>query len=286
MRVLVTGAGGLVGWALCRELVGGPGSDHEVHATARSRPAPAGVVAHRVELSEPGAAARLVESILPHVVVHTAYSMSELERDVVVATTEVARACARGGVALVHVSTDAVFDGEHAPYAEDVVPTPVHPYGAAKWAAEQAVQEVVPTAAIVRTALIAHLDIARPDSSTQWLLDAQRRGEEVTLFTDEIRSVVRLEDLVDVLARLAQSDPEVRRGVWHVGGPDRLSRWELGEIVAARFGLDRSLIRPGLAAALPGRRPRDVSLACDRLAQLSVRPGPIDTVTDHGQANG
>ena len=281
MKLLVTGAGGLVGRALSRSLL----DRHQVHGTFRHRPAPAGLVAHHVELAEPGAFQRVVDEIGPDLVVHTAYSMGDLERDVVAATDAVASACRVAGVDLIHLSTDAVFDGEHAPYAEADLPRPVHPYGVAKRRAELAVLESVPGASVVRTALIAHLDRDEPDSGSRWLLEAQERGEIVTMFTDEIRSVVRLVDLVAVISVLAERDASERAGIWHVGGPDRLSRWDLGEIAVRRLGLDRSLIRAGSASTMGGPRPRDVSLSCERLAQLSVLPQPIDTVADHGQAN-
>jgi dTDP-4-dehydrorhamnose reductase len=283
VRVLVTGAGGLVGGALCVALT----SNHQVHGTVRSRAVPSGVTGHQVELSEPGEFARLVERIRPDCVVHAAYSTAHLERDVVRATEQVASGCARHGVRLINLSTDAVFDGEHAPYAETDRPEPVHAYGRAKRDAELLVRATVPDGSIVRTALIAHLDANCPDTATQWMLDAQRRGDPVTLFVDEIRTVVRLDDLVDTLAELVALDPGRCSGVWHVAGPDRLSRWDLGQIVADRLGLDRSLLIPGRASSMGEPRPRDVSLSCDRLAgELSSRPRPVATVPPHGQATG
>jgi dTDP-4-dehydrorhamnose reductase len=281
MRVLVTGAGGLVGSALCGALR----SVHEVHGTIRSASAPGGVAPHGVELSEAGAFATVVDQVRPEAVVHTAYSTADLDRDVRRATEQVATACAGAQVPLIHISTDAVFDGDHAPYGEDDLPQPIHPYGQAKRDAELIVEALGPEAAVVRTALIAHLADDRSDTATEWILAANRRREPVTLFTDEFRTVVRLDDLVGALGELVALDPHRRSGRWHVAGPDRLSRWELGQILADRYPLDRSLLVAGEAASMGQPRPRDVSLTYGRLLrELSIRPSPVATVPPHGQA--
>ncbi len=281
VRVLVTGAGGLVGGALASSLVAG---GHDVFGAVRTRPASVGVESRTVELDRPGAFDGLMAAVRPDVVVHAAYSTAALDRDVVAATVAVAEGCDLSGTALVHLSTDAVFDGEHAPYSETDTPEPVHPYGIAKRSAELTVLEQVPDAAVVRVALVAHLDPERPDAASRWLRDATRRGELVTLFTDEIRTVVRLDDLVGGLHRIAELDRSERAGIWHLGGPDALSRADLGRIVIERFGLDDTTVRLGSSSDVEGPRPRDVSMSCERArVRLGWAPRPVDTVTAHGQ---
>jgi dTDP-4-dehydrorhamnose reductase len=281
VRVLVTGAGGMVGGALATAL---GVSGHEVWGTVRARPAPAGVVVRRVHLEEGGEFRRVVDEARPDLVVHAAYSTGALDRDVVAATETVATACRQHEVALVHLSTDAVFDGEAAPYAENDLPAPVHAYGRAKAWSEAAVVEAVPDAAVVRLALVAHLDRTDPDPASCWLIDATRRHEPATLFTDEVRSVVRRDDLVWGLGRVVELERAERAGRWHLGGPEPLTREELGRIVIDRFGLDDSRVRRGSAAEMPGPRPRDVSLSCGRAAgRLGWAPRPVDTVTGHGE---
>ena len=98
--------------------------------------------AHRIDLAQPLAAFELLERRRPDVVIHTAYSKTD-QRLTVDSTTEVAAACAALDIALVHVSTDALFDGDHAPYAESAEPAPIHAYGRAKALAEAAVREAV-----------------------------------------------------------------------------------------------------------------------------------------------
>lgn len=64
------------------------------------------------------------------------------------------------------------------------------------------------------------------------LADGTRRG---ALFTDDIRCPVHVEDLAAALWEIARSDAA---GVFHLAGPDALSRYELGELIARRDGLD------------------------------------------------
>jgi dTDP-4-dehydrorhamnose reductase len=273
----------MLGGAVATALVA---AGHEVHTADRHDRAPADVAGHVAELSRPGAFESVVAAVVPDLVIHAAYSMEDLERDVVAATTNVADACREHGCGLLHISTDAVFDGEHAPYDEEDVPRPIHPYGHAKRAVELVVAEAVPDATVVRTSLIVHLDREHPDSATAWVVDANRAGRPVTLFVDEVRTAVRLVDLVAVLVELVDREPPARAGIWHVAGPDALSRAEIGAVIASAFDLDASLVRHAPSSSVAGPRPRDVSLRARRMAaELSVRPAPIATVPSHGEAH-
>jgi dTDP-4-dehydrorhamnose reductase len=268
----------MVGGALAAAL---SARDHDVVGTIRHAAGPPGLSSHVVRLEDSEMVGSIVDEVAPDVVVHAAYSRSDLRRDVVLATEAVAGASARRGAAMVAISTDAVFDGDHPPYGEHDEPIPVHDYGSAKLQAERTVLEV--GGAVVRSALIANLEPDAPDPVSARLIDANRRGERVTLFTDEIRSVVRLADLVAGLVRLVELPIDEQGGCWHLGGPRPVSRAELGAICAERFGLDTSLIGHGTSASMPGPRPKDVTLTCRRAEEeLSFAPEPIGTVSTHG----
>lgn len=268
LRVLVTGGAGLVGTHLLRTV---PEGVH-VEATWRTaRPTVDVVAAHRVELDEPGAASELLERVVPDVVVHAAYSMGRRE-DVVDATRQVAQACAGLGVELVHLSSDVVFDGESAPYSEDDEVGPVNDYGRWKVEAERLVQDVVPAACITRTSLVVSSD--PEDSGTRWLLGAVRAGERPTLFHDEVRSPIRAEDLARTLWGLVALGLEERAGIWHLPGPEALSRAELGRRVLLAAGLDPGEVEVGSVRDFPAPRARDVTMVTRRSAPGRV-PSPV-----------
>ncbi|GAB3435400.1 sugar nucleotide-binding protein [Phycicoccus ginsengisoli] len=187
-----------------------------------------------MDLRDLGATVALLREVRPEVVVHTAYRQDDW------ATTaggaaHVALACADSGARLVHVSSDVVFRGDRDRYTEDDEPDAVAPYGRAKAAAEQAVLECAPGAAVVRTSLVLGLSGGRR-SPTEQLVHALATGaREGALFTDDVKCPVHVDDLADALLEVVARG---LAGVLHAVGPDAVSRHELGLLVAARDGLD------------------------------------------------
>lgn len=272
MRVLITGGGGLLGGELIRRAP----ADAEVHATRRASPVH-GAESHPVELSDGEAVAALFRRVRPDLVFHTAYSAAEGERDIVRATESVVGACRAVGAALVCMSTDALLDGESSPCAEGAEPAPVHDYGRWKARAELHVRAAMPDAAVVRTSLIVRAD--PPDRNSAWLLDALRRGDPVRLFTDELRCPIAVEDLAAQLWEVARLPAQARGGVWHLAGPEAVSRYALGVLLAVRAGLDPRGIEPVPSAASPAPRPRDLRLLTPRAdTALRTRARPISAV--------
>lgn len=275
MRVLVTGAAGFVG----RALFATAPADAEVVGTWRITPAPDGVDAHRVDLADREATAALWRRVQPDLVVHTAYGTGDLGRDVVMATASVVDATAAVGAGLLHLSSDVVFDGEHAPYAEHDPPAPVSVYGRAKAAAEAEVEAVLPDAAIVRTSLV--LTPETLDPRTRFVADAVARGEAVDGYADEVRMPVHRDDLVAGLWRVATLDADERRGPWHLPGPRAVTRHELALAVARHVGGDTTLVRSVPAPQDPADpRPRDLRLTAHRATAIGWTPR--DVVAGYG----
>jgi dTDP-4-dehydrorhamnose reductase len=205
----------------------------------------------------------LVQRLRPQAIVHTAYRKQgpDLQRVTAQGAGYIAQAAAEIGARLVHVSSDVLLDGEHAPYDESAPPAPLHPYGQAKAEAELAVQQAAPDAAIVRTSLICRLD--PPDPISAWIIDSLRQGRPITLFTDEIRSPVWVQDLAAALIELVELPFS---GVLNVAGPQPLSRYQMGVRLAHHLALDPAGITAGSSLASGLRRPRNCTLDV-RLAQ-------------------
>jgi dTDP-4-dehydrorhamnose reductase len=225
----------------------------------------------------------LIASLKPDVVLHTAAAWrteAEAQAVIVEGTRGITEAASLVRARLIHMSTDLVFDGEHAPYTEQSMPAPVNFYGAAKAEAERIVLELAPGAAIVRTSLVT--SFSPPDPRTQLILDAlEGRSAPVTLFTDEYRCPVRVEDLAAALVELfegVESAGGPFAGPLHVAGPERLSRYELGLRVARFHDLPPAPgIIPGLCRDSGQSRPRDCTLdisLAQRTLHTSLRPLP------------
>jgi dTDP-4-dehydrorhamnose reductase len=160
------------------------------------------------------------------------------------------------------ISTDLVFDGKKGGYTENDQPNPIMVYGRTKRAAEQAVElSYEADWAIVRSALIygSPTPLGR-GGFLKWLLEDLRRGK-CKLFTDEYRSPIAVNELCWLIVYLIKTH---QTGLWHAGGAEKLSRYEIGVKVAEAFGLPASNIEPALLVEeqqnLPAPRPQDVSL--------------------------
>ena len=147
------------------------------------------------------------------------------------------------GIRLVHLSTDQVFDGSAAPYTEGSSPTPITVYGETKAAGEQAVLEGCDNAAVVRLNLVYGRARGPRASGFDAMLASAREGRDIPLFTDEFRSPISVVDAAKAICAMASSS---HTGLLHLGGPEALSRFDLGEAVLRAHGLEDMARRSSL----------------------------------------
>jgi dTDP-4-dehydrorhamnose reductase len=164
-----------------------------------------------------------------------------------------AAAAAKRAARFVYFSTDYVFNGRNGPYAEDVAGDPIGAYGRSKWLGELAVQHAHPAALVIRTTTV-----YGPDPSERNFLYSLRKGLTGTkpyrVPADQISTPTYNVDLAAAVVALVESGAQ---GIFHVAGPDVVSRLEFARRAAAVMGLD--------PAHLSG-----VSTA--ELAQVAARP--------------
>ena len=281
VRVLVTGAGGLLGGRLAELLA----AAHDVVAVRHRSPVPDGLDIVDADLLDAPALARALEQARPDAVLHSAAladaDRCEREPDLarrcnVDLSFRVAQACRARGIRLVALSTDLVLAGDRAGSSEDVPAAPILVYGRTKLDGETAILDEAPEAAVLRIALVLGRGFGPRTTASEGIASALAAGRTVRLFTDQYRTPVDPESVADAVARvLARS----ASGRFHVGGPERLSRHAMGLRVARLLGLPESGIEPVSQASAPAgvARPADVSLDCARAdRELGWRPRPLD----------
>ncbi|MBW2618379.1 MAG: SDR family oxidoreductase [Deltaproteobacteria bacterium] len=259
-RVAIIGASGLLGSWLRREF-----GRAEVMATGLSRTR-GGLT--RLDLTDNRATESLIRDFRPQILfLSAALSRPEAcqaDPDAAFALNAAPARLLAGlarkmGFRLVLISTDLVFDGAKGDYCEADPPAPLSIYGQSKVRAEEAVLEAGGDCLVVRVSLIVGCDIDGPAGTLAWMSRCQGAGKRMPLFIDEYRSPQSAPHLAQGLAVLGR---EAGPGIWHLAGPERLSRRELGRIICQVLGWDEGLIAPCRQADRPTDPPRarDVSL--------------------------
>jgi dTDP-4-dehydrorhamnose reductase len=269
MGWLVTGASGQLGGYLLRYLH--DRGEPVVAWSGSSTGDRFGIPLVPVDLADADAVATAFRAARPDTIIHagalarvdTCYGDPVRARLVnTEGSARLAELAGQAGARLVLVSTDLVFDGTRGGYTEDDPPRPLSVYGRTKADAEAAVL-AVPRTAVARVSLMFGPTLAGRPSFFDHLLAALRAGRPVTLFADEWRTPLSLDAAARALVAMAESGVT---GLLHIGGPERLSRLEMGRILAEHLGIPPEPIMAAGRDAIPGAepRPRDVSLDSTR----------------------
>ncbi|MBI4348227.1 MAG: SDR family oxidoreductase [Elusimicrobia bacterium] len=185
----------------------------------------------------------------------------------IVGTLNITSASRRAGVYLVYVSTNAVFDGKKAPYAEDAPVNPVNKYGRLKVECERLVAETLKDYAIVRPILMYGWNhpVCRPNPAT-WIIEKLMRGEAVQLVDDVIENPLYNIQCGEALWALLKKRAT---GIFHLAGGETVNRYEFGRRIAEVFGLDASLLKRVDSSAFPdiAARPPNTTFVTRRMSR-------------------
>lgn len=264
-KLLVTGASGLLGANLVLDAL----SEFEVVGVYHQNAVGCdGAAMIQADLAEPGVARGILEDVRPDWVVHCAAATHvdrceerpewayRLNRDM---AAQVAEASQASGAYLVHISTDAVFDGASGGYAEGDEPNPINVYAASKLAGEQAVAGIYPEALIVRTNLFGWNATDKP-SLAEWFLKGLEGRETLIGFADVEFNPILVNHLGKALLAAFQ---QRAAGIYHMAGSTCLSKYDFGVRVAEASGHSADSIRPGALEDIRLRARRSKRLCLD-----------------------
>ena len=167
-------------------------------------------------------------------------------------------------IPFVFFSTDLVFDGCAGNYDESAPVSPLSVYGKTKADAERVVL-ANPKHTVLRTSLNFGQSLTGDRAFNEQMRRAVERGETLQLFTDEFRCPIPAVQTAQAVWELVLQD---KPGLYHVVGSERLSRWQIGELLAQHWGLNPKM-EPGSLRNFRGLpRSPDTSLNCAKVQRL------------------
>jgi len=264
VKLLITGASGLLGTKLCQIALR---ENHQVYA-AYSQHKPLYGTPVELNIVEPKAQRKALDKINPEAVVHAAaltdVDRCELEKELawktnVEATANLARLCEERDAFFVYVSTDYVFDGEKGLYRETDKPAPINHYGLTKLKGEEAVQALDKYCIARGSVIYGSTPATGKVNFALWLLDKLRKKEEVKIIIDQWNSPTLNISMAEMIIETLEKRTT---GTFHLAGATRLSRCEFAQRFAETFNLDPKYITPVQSKQIKwvARRPRDSSL--------------------------
>ena len=277
--LLVTGASGFLGWNICQQAK----SDWTIFGTIHSHSANIpGVALVKIDLTIFNDLKKIFKETKPAAVIHAA-ALSDpnfcqenhdasyrINTEVAI---NIAGLCSDLEIPCLFISSDLVFDGLNPPYSEENETSPLNVYGEHKLMAELGMKNQGASIVICRMPLM--FGSAGPTGSSflQALLRQMRIGMEVNLFVDEFRTPLSGKNAVEGLMIALEKLPDVL----HLGGLERISRYEFGKLVMGVFNFRNAKLNPcrqqEIQMAAP--RPRDVSLTNAKAMQMGFQPDSI-----------
>jgi len=266
-RVWITGAAGLIGSALLRSAsTSVPG--WQICGTTR----------HQVDLTDPAAVRETFLTLQPDAIIHCAAftktaacdrypaKARALNVEMTARLAELAR-----NISFVFFSTDLVFDGRTGSYDETAEIHPLSVYAETKAAAERVVL-MNPAHTVIRTSLNGGISPSGDRGFNEELHRTWQIGGTANLFTDEFRcpiaSCVTARAVWELIVRH-------HTGLYHLAGSERLSRWQIGLLLAQRWPSLNPRLQPVSRLTYAGPpRPADTSLNCTKVQRLLSFPLP------------
>ncbi|HLO89396.1 MAG TPA: NAD(P)-dependent oxidoreductase [Nostocaceae cyanobacterium] len=275
-KLLITGASGFLGWHLCQLAK----QKYTVFATYNSKTVEIpDVTTLKVDLTDFQQLKNIFNQIKPDAIIHTAAQSQpnycqihpqESQLINVTVSCNIAGLCADYSLPLVFTSTDLVFNGSNPPYKETDPVAPINIYGEQKVQAEIGILSRHPQATICRMPLMFGGETPTAKSFIQPFIEILKAGKELSLFIDEFRTPVS----ANTAAKGLLLALDKAQGYLHLGGKERVSRYEFGRLLVEVFKLPTDHLKSCLQqdVKMPAPRPKDVSLDSSQAFNLGYQP--------------
>ena len=264
MRILLTGANGLVGQKLKESI--SCSKDMELIATSRSlevNPLEYNYTFELLDITKPEQISGIFSKYNPNVLINAAAeaNVNFCEKNKipcwktnVEAVMNLVKYCNLYHTHLVHISTDFVFDGRKISYEEDDTPSPLNYYGITKQEGEQYIINECRKWSVIRTILLyGYFHGMKKDNIVTWVINSLSDNKSIKAVNDQYRCPTLAEDLANTLKSITI---EQKEGIFHISGNEMYTISEMAYITAEYFGLDKTLISEISTLALNEPAPR------------------------------
>lgn len=271
MKILITGANGLLGSNLCSIY----SKNNEVIATSNTKPTFSNCFNYKLDITKPEELI-LIEKIKPYLIIHCAALVNvdyceehpeEAELVNTIGTKNIALAAKKSGSYLIHISTDAIFDGQKGDYSEIDKPNPINIYARTKLEAEKEVQSIGDNYALVRTNIYGWNRKKNQKSLAEWMLDKLESREKMPAFKDVLYSPILVNNLAEAILELYGMR---FNGIINIAGSESCSKLAFAYRLSEVFGLDKKLILPASVdeLKLKAKRSKNMSLNVEKAQKL------------------
>lgn len=279
MKIFITGGSGLLGQYLNIELI----NKHEILTQYYSNEGNCrDFNSVKFEITDYKNLENVVKSFNPDVVIHTAAVSNPEKADSIAAdlvyeinvnaTQHIAELCSKYHSKLIYLSTDLVYAGYRGSMLnEDAKLIPISLYAETKLMGEAKIRDTFDNYIILREALLFGLGLNHSRNNFHKMYENLKEGNPVKLFKDQFRTPLALKDSARMIGELLEKN--IQGEIFNFAGNERVSRFELGEILCKEIGCNKNLlVKSTMEEAGTIYKVADVSLNIDKLKSFGVEP--------------
>lgn len=284
-KILITGGSGLLGQYL--NLAGI--EKFNIFITFKNNPGNCGnFPSSIIDIRNEDELKTIFNSVKPDVVIHTAAITNPVQKENqtakeyfntnVTATKNIAELCEKYNSKIIYISTDLVYAGYRGSFLkENAKLIPATLYAETKLMGEMKVKESTENYLILRTALLYGIGLNHSRCHFHNMFENLKNRKPVKLFIDQFRTPISLIDSSRIIIDLASMD--LKEETFNLGGLERVSRFELGEILCSLAGLDKNLIQKITMDDIPNfPKVEDVSLNTEQIQSFGLKPRTIEEI--------